>query len=170
MRQQRKRCAVLIAIPFVSEALTNACRSQNWKICSKCRTEGNWSNYKKQRSSCVNLLCNSKGECFQKLTMKDLSNKKNWKVMTPYFSNKGWNSNKLMLKENWLITEGKVLATVMSTFFVNIAQGPDKKKRTIMTHHWIPFYYHSTNGVVEKFKYQRLDEVEKVGVGGAVCR
>ena len=95
---------------------------------------------------------------------------KNWKVMTPYFSNKGWNSNKLMLKENWLITEGKVLATVMSTFFVNIAQGPDKKKRTIMTHHWIPFYYHSTNGVVEKFKYQRLDEVEKVGVGGAVCR
>ena len=70
------------------------------KYAANVELKWNWSNYKKQRSSCVNLLCNSKGECFQKLTMKELSNKKIWKVMTPYFSNKGWNSNKLMLKEN----------------------------------------------------------------------
>ena len=46
-----------------------------------------------------------------------------------YFSYKGLNSNKLMLKEeNGLITDVKELATVMNTFFVNITESLDIKK------------------------------------------
>ena len=48
--------------------------------------------------------------------------------MRPFFSNKGLNSNKLMLKENRLITEEKELDTVMNTFFVNITESLDLKK------------------------------------------
>ena len=71
---------------------------------------------------CVNLLRKTKTEYFRKLNVKDLpDNRKLWKTIKPFFSNKGLNSNKLMLKENnRLVTEEKQLATVMNTFFVNI--------------------------------------------------
>ena len=67
----------------------------------------------------------TKTEYFQKLNVKDLSdNRKFWKTIKPVFIKKGLNSNKLMLKENnQLITEEKESATVINTFFVNIAEG-----------------------------------------------
>ena len=40
-------------------------------IYNKYRTEGNWANYEKQRNFCVNLLCKTKTEYFQKLNVKD---------------------------------------------------------------------------------------------------
>ena len=85
---------------------------------------------KKQRNFCVNLIRKTKTEYFQKLNVKDLpGNRKLWKIIKPFFSNKGLNSNKLMLKENnRLITEEKELATVMNTFFVNITESLDIKK------------------------------------------
>ena len=86
----------------------------------KYRTEDNWVNYQKKRNFCVNLLRKTKNEYFQKLNLKDLSdNKKFWKTIKPFFSNKDLNSSKLMLKENSrLITEEKELATIMNSFFV----------------------------------------------------
>ena len=85
---------------------------------------------KKQRNFCVNLIRKTKTEYFQKLNVKDLpGNRKLWKIIKPFFSSKGLNSNKLMLKENnRLITEEKELATVMNTFFVNITESLDIKK------------------------------------------
>ena len=73
------------------------------------RTEDNWANYKKQRNFCVNLLRKTKTEYFQKLNIKDLSDsRKFWRTIKTFFSNKGLNSNKLILKENnRLITEEK---------------------------------------------------------------
>ena len=115
----------------MSKALRKAImhRSKLKNIYNKCRTEDNWSNYKKQRNFFVNLLRKTKTEYFQKLNIKDLSdNRKFWKTIKPFFSNKGLNSNKLMLKENnRLITEEKELATVMNTFFVNITEFRSKK-------------------------------------------
>ena len=73
------------------------------------RIEDNYANYKKQRNFCVNLLRKTKTHYFQKLNLKDLSdNRKFWKNIKPFFSNKGLNFNKLMLKENnRLIYRGK---------------------------------------------------------------
>ena len=49
--------------------------------------------------------------------------------MKPFFSNKGLNSSKLMIKEeNLLITQEKELANVMSTFFVTITENVDLRK------------------------------------------
>ena len=83
-----------------------------------------------QRNFCANLLRKTKTEYFQKLNVKGLSdNRKFWKTIKPFFSNKGLIFNKLMLKENnRLITEEKKLATLMNTFFVNIAESLDLKK------------------------------------------
>ena len=43
---------------------------------------------KKQRNFCVNLLCNTKNHYFQKLNLRDLTNKKFCKIVKPVFSNK----------------------------------------------------------------------------------
>ena len=105
-------------------------RSKLKNIYNKYRTDDYCANYKKQINFYVNLFRKTKTEYFQKLNVKDLSdNRKFWKTIKPFFSNKGLNSNKLMLKENnRLITEEKELATVMNTFFVNITESLDLKK------------------------------------------
>ena len=113
---------------FLRKAIMHRSKLKN--IYSNYRTKENWANYKKQRNFCVNLLRKTKTEYFQKLNVKDLSdNRKFWKTIKPFFSNKGLNSNKLMLKENnRLIAEEKELTTVMNTFFVNITEILDLKK------------------------------------------
>ena len=48
----------------------------------------------------MDILCKTKTEYFKNLNVKDLSdNRKFWKTIKPYFSNRGLNSNKLLLKE-----------------------------------------------------------------------
>ena len=117
---------------FMSKVLRKAIthRSKLKNIYNKYRTEDNCANYKKQRNFFINLLRKTKTEYFQKLNVKDLSdNRKFWKTIKPFFSNKGLNSKKLMLKENnRLITEEKELATVINTFFVNTTESLDLKK------------------------------------------
>ena len=59
------------------------------------------------------------------LNIRDLSdNRKFWKTIQPYFTNKGLNSNKLLLKETGnLVSNEKQLATTMKSFFINITKG-----------------------------------------------
>ena len=84
----------------------------------KSRTPETWDSYKKQRNFCVDL---KKKEYFQNIIVKNINdNKKLWK---PFFSNKGLNTNKLMLieKEN-LNAEGSVLASTMNQYFGSITK------------------------------------------------
>ena len=49
--------------------------------------------------------------------------------MKPYFSNKGLNSNKLLLKgKGNLVSNEKQLATIMNSFFINITKDVELKK------------------------------------------
>ena len=59
---------------------------------------------------------------FQKLNVNDLTdNKKFWKIIKPFFSNIGLNSNKLIPREkDVLIIDEKAIATLMDKYFVNI--------------------------------------------------
>ena len=68
------------------------------------------------------LLRRTKKEYFQNLNVKDLSdNKKFWKIIKLYCSNKGLNSNKMLLKEKGeLISDEKQIASIMNKFFINI--------------------------------------------------
>ena len=56
-------------------------------------------------------------------------NKKFWKTIKPFFSNKGLNSNKLMLREkDVVVADEKALATLMNNYFVNITADLDLKQ------------------------------------------
>ena len=76
----------------------------------------------KQVNFCENHPRNTKKDYFQKLNINDLTdNKKFWKIIKPFFSNKGLNSNKLIPREkDVLITVEKAIATLMDKYFVNI--------------------------------------------------
>ena len=94
------------------------------------RIDKNWENYKKQRNFCIDLLCKTKTEYFKNLNVKDLpDNRKFWKTIKPYFSNKGLNSIKLLLKKKGnLVSDEKELATIMNNFFINITKDLELKK------------------------------------------
>ena len=76
------------------------------------------------------LLRRTKKEYFQNLNVKDLSdNKKFWKIIKPYFSNKGLNSNKMLLKEKGeLVSDEKKLASITNKFFIYITKSLKLKK------------------------------------------
>ena len=63
-------------------------------IMHRSKSNDNWVNCKKQRNFSVNLLRKTKKDYFQNLNTRDLSNnRKFWKTIKPYFTNKGLNSN-----------------------------------------------------------------------------
>ena len=54
--------------------------------------------------------------------MKDLNdNKKFWKKIKPFFSNKGSQTNNIILKDkNGLVTESLIIANTFNNYFINI--------------------------------------------------
>ena len=97
--------------PFMTKSLRKAIMhwSQFKNIYNKKANE-DWDKYKIQRNFCVNLLRNTKKDYFQKLNIKDLSvNKKFWKIIKPFFNNKGLNSNRLILREKDVLSLMKKL-------------------------------------------------------------
>ena len=78
----------------------------------------------------MKLLPKTKKDYFQYLNIRHISdNRKFWKTIKPYFSNKSLNSNKFLLKEKGnLVSNEKQLATIMNSFFINITKGLELKK------------------------------------------
>ena len=88
--------------PFMTNTSQKAIirRSRVKNICNKKRSYGNWDKHEKQRIFCVKLLHKTKQDYFNNIYIKNVSNtKKFWKMIKPYFSNKGLNSNKIFLSE-----------------------------------------------------------------------
>ena len=88
----------------------------------KTRNSKNWENYKKQRNFCTNLLKKIKSEHFCNINVKELNNnKKFWEKKKPFFSDKGLETNNIILKErNELITNSPTLANLSNNYFINI--------------------------------------------------
>ena len=111
-------------------------------IYNKTGANADCKNYKKQKNFCINLLRNTKKDYFQKLNISYLTyllpntkkdyfqklnisyltyNKKFWKIIKPFFRNKGLNSNILILREKNISTfDEKPLTTLRRKYFVNI--------------------------------------------------
>ena len=62
---------------------------------------------------------------FQNLNIRDSSdNRKFWKTIKPYFSNKGLNSNKFLIKDKGkVVSNEKQFAAIIKNFFLNITKG-----------------------------------------------
>ena len=82
----------------------------------------NWNNYKSQRNFCTNLLRKTKRDYFRNLNIRELNdNKKFWKRIKPFLSDKGLANNSIVLKENGnLITDTQELANLFNTYYINL--------------------------------------------------
>ena len=68
----------------------------------------------------MNLLRKTKKDYFQNLKRHLSDNKKFWKTIKLYFTNKGLNLYKRLLKEKGnLVSNKKQLTTLMNSFFIN---------------------------------------------------
>ena len=68
----------------------------------------------------MNLLRKTKKDYFQNLKRHLSDRKKLWKTIKLYFTNKGLNLNKRLLKEKGnLVSNKKQLTTLMNSFFIN---------------------------------------------------
>ena len=107
----------------MSKALRKAImmRSRMKNLYLKNKTDLNWSNYKKQRNFCANLLRKTKKEYFSKLDIIKISDsKKFWEKTKPFFSDKGLNCNKMMLGGNdQIISDETTTVDSMNKYFVN---------------------------------------------------
>ena len=98
---------------FMTKSLRKAImlRSRLKNNLNKQRSDENWNNYKKQRNFCVKLLRQTKEKFFSDINVKSISdNKKFWKTIKPFFSNKGLNTNKMILVEdNEIVLEKEIM-------------------------------------------------------------
>ena len=106
---------------FMTKSLRKAImlRSRLKNNFNKQRSDENWDNYKKQRNFCVKLLRQTKEKYFSDINVKSISdNKKFWKTIKPFFSNKGLNTNNMMLVEdNEIVREEEIIANKYSSLF-----------------------------------------------------
>ena len=110
--------------PFMTKALRKAimtCSSLK-NISNKKRSYENWDKFKKTKKFLRETPSQNKTGLLQQYCTKSVSDtKKFWKMIKPYFSNKGLNSNKIFLSEKGrLIKDPAAIDTTMNDYFVNI--------------------------------------------------
>ena len=91
--------------PFMTKELGKAImkRSQLKNKYNKNR------NYEQERNFCVSFLRKTKKNCFKNVKVQDITdNKKFWKTIPPYFSDKGYNqTNITIIEKDSIITAKK---------------------------------------------------------------
>ena len=120
--------------PFMNRELKKSImlRSRLKNKLNKHKSLINLLNYKKQRNFCEKLLRKRKKEYFSNLDLKKLKdNISFWKTIKPFFSDKGYNTNNIILKENHkIVTNETQISNIMNDYFVNISSNlninPDK--------------------------------------------
>ena len=67
------------------------------------------------------------------MKLQDITdNKKSWKTIRPYFSDKGYNQTKIAIVEkDSIVTDEEKIATLMNNYFINITKNLDLKPSTI---------------------------------------
>ena len=85
-------------------------RSQLKNKYNKNHNYENWNLHKKQRNFCVSLLRKTKRNYFKNVKIQDITdNKKFWKTIRPYFSDKGYNqTKKTIVEKDSIITDKKI--------------------------------------------------------------
>ena len=85
----------------------------------------NRNNYKKQRNMCVNLRKKAVKKYFKNITESGImENKLFWKTLKPFVTNKsGVSNDNIMIVDNeCLITDDKVLARMLNYHYINIVE------------------------------------------------
>ena len=110
--------------PFMTRALRKATmlRSRLRNKFNENRTAENWNKFRKQRNSCVKLFRKEKRNYYNNLDISLITdNKKFWKTVKPFFSDKLQSKNKIVLIEGETIISNDVeVAETMNDFFVTV--------------------------------------------------
>ena len=113
-------------MPFVTKNLSKEImtRSRLRNKYLKHKTEENRLLYTQQRNKCVFLLRKTKMNYYGNLNEKDIvDNKKFWKIIKPFVSDKSINNDKIHLNENGESINSKTkTAEVLNEFFSNIVK------------------------------------------------
>ena len=112
--------------PFITKTLRKAITKRS-KLRNKFNEERNienWSEYKRQRNLCSNLLKQSRKRHFNSLNVNDITeNKKFWKTIKPFFSEKNKTTNNIILSENnQAVREDKAICQIFNTYFTNVTK------------------------------------------------
>ena len=111
--------------PFMHKALRKVimARSRLNNKFNKNRSAKNWNSYKKARNFCLKLLRQTHEKYFNNLNVKKVSdNKTLWKSVKLFLSNKGLNSNNILLVEgNEIVNDDGKIATIMNRYFNKIS-------------------------------------------------
>ena len=110
--------------PFMTRALRKATMLRS-RLCNKYneeRTAENWNNFRKQRNSCVKLFRKEKRNYYNSLDISLVTdNKKFWKTVKPFFSDRSQSQNKIVLTDGERIISNDVeVAESMNEFFVTV--------------------------------------------------
>ena len=120
---------------FMNKALRKAImtRSRLKNRFNKNSSAKIWNSYKEQRNFCLKLLRQTKEKYFNNINVKKVSDNKNfWKSDKPFFSNKGLNSNNILLvEENEIVNDDGKIATIMNRYFTNIPKYMNFKENKI---------------------------------------
>ena len=108
-------------------------RSQLKNTYNKNHNYESWYLCKKERNFCVSPLRKTKRNYFKNVKIQDITdNKKFWKTIRPYFSDKGYNQIKItVVEKDSIITDEKKIATLMNNYFINITTNLDLKPSTV---------------------------------------
>lgn len=99
-------------------------RSRLKNIKQRHPSEFNIFNYNQQRNRCLSILRATKKRFYDSIDGNQVTdNKKFWKTVRPFFSNKGPDSEKITLIENdELVRDDKEIAKIFNEFFINITK------------------------------------------------
>ena len=115
--------------PYMTKALRKAImrRSQLENKYQKNRTEENKTFYKKQRNFCSKLYKKERKKYFSNLDPTSINdNKRFWKTVGPFLSDKGSNKSKISLVNNdEIISDDGRVAEIMNEFFENAVKQLD---------------------------------------------
>ena len=83
--------------------------------------------YNRQRNYCVNLIRRGKRKYVENLNVKDVTdNKKFWKTIKMYFSDKNGYSEKISLVDgDTIVSDDKEIADIFSNYFSSVVMGLD---------------------------------------------
>ena len=92
---------------------------------NKQRIIENWSEYERQRNLCSNLLKQPKKRHFNNLNVKDVTkNKRLWKTIKYFFTEKNKTTNNIILTENnQTVREDKKICQIFNDCFTNVTKG-----------------------------------------------
>ena len=121
--------------PFMNKALRKAImtRSKLKNKFNKNSSAKNWNSYKMQRNFCLKSLRQTKEKYFNNINVKKISDNQTFcKSVKPFFSNKGLNSNNILLVEgNEIVNGNGKIATIMNRYFTNITKHMNPKANKI---------------------------------------